>query len=548
MRIVECVPNISEGRRKDVYDAIAEAAAAVPGVRLLDVDPGQETNRTVITFVGDPEAVLEGAFQLVSASYELIDMRDHHGAHARMGATDVVPFVPVSGVSMEDCIELAHRLGRRIGGELRVPVYLYEHAATRPERSSLAAIRKGEYEALPKKLQDPEFAPDYGPAEFVPKFGATVIGARKFLVAYNVNLNATDKRWANRVAFDVREKGRTVVGADGRKVEQPGMLKAVRGVGWYIPEYGCAQVSLNLIDLDTTPLHAAFDACEDSARARGIRVTGSELVGLVPKRSMVDAGRHYLRRMERSPGAPISDLVQVAIRTLGLNDVAPFVAEEKIIEDILAPARPLASMTVQGFADETSRDSPAPGGGSVAALAGALAAALAAMVANLAHPKPAFAAVREELELLAVRGQELKQQLLDAIDEDTWAFQRLMEASASGDAEAGRSATLHAAEVPLAVAEACAEIAALCVRAIEIGMPASASDAGVGAAMARAAAVGAGMNVAINLQDMAGDAVAAELRRRAEEAVRRTAATADEAERRVWQRIGQGAGREVKDS
>jgi glutamate formiminotransferase/formiminotetrahydrofolate cyclodeaminase len=548
MRIVECVPNISEGRRKEVYDAIAEAAAAVAGVRLLDVDPGRETNRTVITFVGEPDAVLEGAFQLIRSSYELIDMREHHGAHARMGATDVVPFVPVSGVTMEDCVQLAHRLGRRVGDELRLPVYLYEHAATRPERRSLAAIRKGEYEALPRKLQDPDFAPDYGPADFVPKYGATVIGARKFLVAYNVNLNATDKRWANRVAFDVREKGRTVTDADGRTVEQPGVLKAVRGVGWYIPEYGCAQVSLNLVDLDTTPLHIAFDACDESARARGIRVTGSELVGLVPKQSIVDAGLHYLKRMERSPGVPVSDLVQVATRTLGLDDVAPFVPDQKIIEDILAPPRPLASLSVQGFADETSRDSAAPGGGSVAALAGALAAALAAMVANLAHPKPGFAAVRDELEALAVRAQELKQRLLDAIDEDTWAFQQLMAASAAGNEAARRGATLHAAAVPLTVAEACPEVAALCRRALEIGMPASASDAGVGAGMARAAAVGAAMNVGINLQAMAEDAEAAGLLDRAEDAVRRTTAVADEVEREVWQRLGRGGGREVKDS
>ena len=548
MRIVECVPNISEGRRKEVYDAIAQAAAAVPGVRLLDVDPGRETNRTVITFVGEPEAVLEGAYELIRTSYELIDMREHRGAHARMGATDVVPFVPVSGVGMDDCVELAHRLGRRVGDELGLPVYLYEFAATRPDRQSLAAIRKGEYEALPEKLQDPDFAPDYGPAEFVPKFGATVIGARKFLVAYNVNLNATDKRWANRVAFDVREKGRTVTDSNGRSVEQPGLLKAVRGVGWYIPEYGCAQVSLNLVDLDTTPLHCAFDACEESARARGIRVTGSELVGLVPKQSIVDAGRHYLRRMERSAGVPVADLVQVAARTLGLDDVAPFEPKVKIIEEILAPGRPLASLTVQGFADETSRDSAAPGGGSVAALAGALAAALAAMVANLAHPKPSYAEVRDELEGVAVRGQELKQQLLDAIDEDTWAFQKLMEASSSGDDETRRGATLHAAEVPLGVAEACPEIAALCRRALAIGMPASASDAGVGAGMARAAANGAAMNVVINLQGMAGDAVAADLRRRADDAMRETAAIADDVERQVWQRVGAGAGREVKDS
>jgi glutamate formiminotransferase/formiminotetrahydrofolate cyclodeaminase len=375
-----------------------------------------------------------------------------------------------------------------------------------------------------------------------------VIGARKFLVAYNVNLNATDKRWANRVAFDVREKGRTVTDAEGRSVEQPGMLKAVRGVGWYIPEYGCAQVSLNLVDLDTTPLHCAFDACEESARARGIRVTGSELVGLVPKQSILDAGRHYLRRMERSAGIPVTDLVHVAVRSLGLDDVAPFEPKEKIIEDILAPARPLATLPVQGFADETSRDSAAPGGGSVAALAGALAAALAAMVANLAHPKPAYAGARDELEAVAVRAQELKQRLLDAIDEDTWAFQKLMEASSSGDDAARRAATVHAAEVPLGVAEACPEIAALCRRALAIGMPASASDAGVGAGMARAAANGAAMNVAINLQGMTGAPVAADMRRRADDAVRETAAIADDVERQVWQRLGPDVGHEVKGS
>jgi glutamate formiminotransferase/formiminotetrahydrofolate cyclodeaminase len=549
MRIVECVPNISEGRRQEVYEAIAEAAASVPGVRLLDVDPGYETNRTVITFVGEPEAVLEGAFQLVRRSHELIDMREQHGAHARMGATDVCPFVPVSGVTMDDCVELAHRLARRVGEELKVPVYLYEHAATRPDRRSLAHIRKGEYEALAKKLENPDFAPDYGPAEFVPRFGAMVVGARKFLVAYNVNLNVADKRWANRVAFDVREKGRTVTDENGNSVDQPGMLKAVRGVGWYIPEYGCAQVSMNLVDLDVTPLHAAFDACDESARQRGLRVTGSELVGLVPAKSILDAGRHYLSRMERSPGVPLADVIHTAIRTLGLGEVAPFEPRDKIIEHILAPERPLASMTVQGFADETSRDSAAPGGGSVAALAGALGASLAAMVANLPHPKSAFTDVRQELERISVRAQELKQQLLDAIDEDTWAFQKLMEASSSGDAELQRRATLHAAEVPLGVAEACPEIAGLCARAREIGMPASASDAGVGAGMARAAAVGAAMNVAINLQDMAAeDAEAAEMLRRAQEAVQRTDEIARDVEREVWIKLGVAPDRDVNNS
>ncbi|HSL18872.1 MAG TPA: glutamate formimidoyltransferase [Methylomirabilota bacterium] len=543
MKIVECVPNISEGRNPEIYNAVAEAAASVSGVKLLDVDPGEETNRTVITFVGEPEAVLEGAYRLVKRSFELIDMRAHKGAHGRQGATDVCPFVPVSGVSMDDCVELARRLGKRVGEELGVPVYLYEYAATRPERRSLARIRKGEYEALPEKLKTEAFAPDFGPATFVPSFGAMVTGARKFLVAYNVDLNVTDKRWANRVAFDVRETGRSVAGPDGEEIQEPGMLKAVRGLGWYIPEYGCAQVSMNLVDLDVTPVHAAFDACEESARQRGMRVTGSELVGLVPKKAILDAGVHYLKRMERSPGVPESDIVHTAVRSLGLNEVAEFVPSEKIIEDILAPERPLARLSVQGFADETSRDSTAPGGGSVAALAGALAAALAAMVANLPHPKSAYGEVRDDLESIAVRAQALKQKLLDAIDDDTWAFQRLMEANRAAPGEraaAVREATLGAARVPLEVAEACPEIAGLCARARALGMPASASDAGVGAAMARAAALGAAMNVRINLQDMADDADAREMLGRADRALAETARAAAAVEREVWSLLGGG--------
>lgn len=541
MKIVECVPNISEGRRPEVYNAVADAAASVTGVRLLDVDPGMETNRTVITFVGEPEAVLEGAFQLVVAARGLIDMRTHQGAHGRMGAVDVCPFVPVAGVTMDDCVELANRLAKRIGDELELPVYLYEFAATREERRSLADIRQGEYEALSKKLEDPAFVPDYGPADFVPEFGAMVIGARKFLVAYNVNLNVTDKRWANRVAFDVREKGRMVAGPDGGKVQQPGTLKAVRGVGWYIPEYGCAQVSMNLIDLDVTPVHTAFDACEESARARGIRATGSELVGLIPKGAILDAGRHYLGRMGRSRGVPLADIVHTAAQTLGLSEVSSFEPGEKIIEDILAPERPLASMSLQEFADETSRDSAAPGGGSVAALAGALAASLAAMVANLPHPKSAFAGVRDDLEEIAMRAQELKQNLLDAIDADTWAFQVLMEASrvvGSKRENAVHEATLEAARVPLEVAEACPEIVDLCARARELGMKASASDAGVGAGMARAAALGAAMNVRINLQEIADDPDAAKMLARADEALRATRARAGELESEVWSGLG----------
>jgi glutamate formiminotransferase/formiminotetrahydrofolate cyclodeaminase len=458
-----------------------------------------------------------------------------------MGAVDVCPFVPVSGLTMEDCVELARRLGKRVGEELSLPVFLYEYAATRPERRSLAEIRKGEYEALPQKLEDPAFSPDFGPAEFNPSFGAMVIGARKFLVAYNVNLNVTDKRWANRVAFDVREKGRKVPGPDGKKVQQPGMLEAVRGVGWYIPEYGCAQVSMNLVDLDVTPVHEAFDACDESARSRGLRVTGSELVGLIPKKAILDAGKHYLRRMSRSPGVPEADIVHTAERTLGLGEVADFNPKEKIIEEILAPDRPLVSMTVQQFADETSRDSAAPGGGSVAAVSGALGAALAAMVANLPHPKQAFEEVRPELEEVASRAQELKQDLLDAVDADTWAFQALMEATKTagpGREAAVREATLGAARVPLSVAEACPEVAELCARAKKLGMKASASDAAVGAGMARAAAIGAAMNVRINLKDMADDAQALELLERADAAVRSARARASQVEAEVWSALG----------
>jgi glutamate formiminotransferase/formiminotetrahydrofolate cyclodeaminase len=541
MKIVECVPNISEGRRPEIYDEVAGAAAAVAGVELLDVDPGIETNRTVITFVGEPDAVIEGAFQLVVAARRLINMRDHLGAHGRMGAVDVCPFVPVAGVTMDDCVEFANRLGKRVGEELSLPVYLYEFAATRPERQSLADIRKGEYEALPTKLQDPEFAPDYGPADFVPEFGAMVIGARKFLVAYNVNLNVTDKRWANRIAFDVREKGRMVADPDGKKVEQPGALKAVRGVGWYIPEYGCAQVSMNLIDLDVTPVHTAFEACAESARERGLRATGSELVGLIPKRSILDAGRYYLARMNRSRGVPESDIVHAAAISLGLGEVSKFDPKEKVIEDILAPERPLASMTLQEFADETSRDSAAPGGGSVAALAGALGAALGAMVANLPHPKSAFAEVQNELEEVAITAQDLKQKMLDAIDTDTWSFQALMDANKVTGPEkenAVREATLGAARVPLEVAESCPEIVELCARAKELGMKASASDAGVGAGMARAAALGAAMNVRINLQEMSDDPDAKAMLERADEAVRKTRQQAAEVEAEVWGLLG----------
>ena len=511
MKLVECVPNISEGRRGDVIEAVA-AAAAVPGVTLLNVDPGADTNRTVITFVGDPDAVLEGAFQLVHKGVELIDMTSHRGAHPRIGAVDVVPFVPISGVSMDDCVVLARRLAERVGKELSIPVYLYEFAASAPHRRNLADIREGEYEGLAKKLKDKRWAPDFGPATFVPRSGATVIGARKFLVAYNVNLNTLDKRLANRVAFDIRERGRmkrdaegnVVLDSKGEPAWEPGLLKSVKAVGWVIPEYGCAQVSINLTDLDVTPLHVAFDTAEERARERGLRVTGSEIVGLVPLSVLLEAGRHYLRNMGRPTGVPESALVQTAIRTLGLSEVKPFDPKERVIEYRLGTSSPLASMSVRDFLDELSSDSPAPGGGSVSALAGAMGAALAAMVAAISHGKKGFEAKQNDLDKIARRAQELKDQFVAAIDADTKAFDRLLEAMRLPADNPARNAaiadaTIRATEVPLGVLEACPEVIELCRQVARIGFQASLSDAGVGSQMARAAAAGAYQNVCINL-------------------------------------------------
>jgi glutamate formiminotransferase / formiminotetrahydrofolate cyclodeaminase len=527
MRVVECVPNISEGRRKEVYEAVARAAASVPGVTLLNVDPGADTNRTVITFVGEPEAVLEGAFQLVRTGVELIDMTSHRGAHPRIGAVDVVPFVPVSGVTMDECVTLARRLAERIGSELSIPVYLYEFAASAPHRRNLADIREGEYEALSRRIKDKQWKPDFGPATFVGRSGATVVGARKFLVAYNVNLNTLDKRLANRVAFDIRERGRLKRDADGNPVLdkkgeavwEPGLLKSVKAVGWVIPEYGCAQVSINLTDLDVTPLHVAFDTCEERARERGLRVTGSEIVGLVPLSVLLDAGRHYLRRMGRPTGVPESVLVQTAIRTLGLSDVKPFDPKERVIEYRLAShSSRLASMTVRDFIDELSSDSPAPGGGSVSALAAAMSAALAAMVAAISHGKKGFEQKQADLDRIAMRAQELKNQFVAAIDADTAAFDRLLEAMRLPAADAKRDsaiadATVGATEVPLAVLEKCPEAIELCREVGRIGFQASLSDAGVGAQMARAAAAGAYQNVCINLAGLTDKRKAALLAR-----------------------------------
>ncbi len=535
MRIVECVPNISDGRRPEIYHAVANAAAAVPGVTLLNVDPGADTNRTVITFVGEPDAVLEGAFQLVRKGVELIDMTRHRGAHSRIGAVDVVPFIPIAGVTMEDCVELARRLGERVGRELSVPVYLYEHACSAPHRRNLADVRDGEYEGCARKLTDPRWKPDFGPSDFVPRSGATVIGARTFLVAFNVNLNTMDKRLANRMAFDVRERGRIKRDEDGNPILdkkgepawEPGILKSVKAVGWVIPEFGCAQVSINLTDLDVTPLHVAFDACDERAREHGLRVTGSEIVGLVPRSVLLDAGRHYLQQMGRPTGVSDSALMHTAIRSLGLNEVKPFHPQERVIEYRLASSAPLASMSLRAFADVLADESPAPGGGSVSALAAAMGAGLAAMVALISHTKKGFEDKQCDLDRIALRAQTMKDQLLAAVDADTAAFERLLDAmrlpkdtseqQSSRDA-AIAEATIGASEIPLGVLEACPEVIDLCREAGRIGLQASLSDAGVGVQVARAAAAGAYQNVCINLAGLSSDPRKSELLGRADRA------------------------------
>ncbi len=558
MRLVECVPNISEGKKPEVYEKVAQAVTKVAGVTLLNVDAGAETNRTVITFVGEPEAVLEAAYHLAATAFELIDMRQHRGAHPRIGAVDVVPFVPISGVTLEECVALAKALGKRLADDFQVPVFLYEYAASAPYRRNLSDIRTGEYEGLPEKLKDPAWQPDFGPAEFNPKLGACVVGARKFLVAYNVNLNTTDKRLANRVALDVREKGRmkrdehgeVIRNEKGEPMYEPGLLKSVKAVGWTIPEYGCAQVSMNLTDLDVTPLHVAFDTCEEKARERGLRVTGSELVGLVPKSALLEAGKHYLARMGKSRGVPEEEIIHVAVRTLGLSEVKPFNPAERIIEYRLAPPAPLAQMSVRSFVNELSTDSPAPGGGSVSALCGALAAALASMVANLSLGKKGFEDKKEPLERIAIRGQELKDKLLAAMDADTRAFDELLAAmrlpkgspeEQVSRAHAVRQATLKAIQVPLSVLEACPEILDLCLEVAAIGLQASLSDAGVGAQVARAAAAGAYQNVCINLPSLDDQAVAAQLLARAEEAWQKAQEKHGLAEARILHKLREQA-------
>lgn len=555
-QIVECVPNFSEGRDKTVIKQITDVIEACEGVKLLDVDPGEATNRTVVTFVGEPNYVVEAAFQAVKKAGEVIDMRRHHGAHPRMGATDVLPLVPVSGITLEECAALARKLAERIAAELAIPCYCYEAAAFTPERRNLAVCRKGEYEALPEKLADPAGKPDFGARPYdegVAKTGCTAVGARDFLIAVNFNLNTTSTRRANAIAFDVREKGRPerignpITGEikrdeNGKPVMRPGTLKGTKAIGWYIKEYGIAQVSMNITDINATPLYVAFDEVCRAAQARGLRVTGTEIVGLVPERAVIDAGKYFLRKQHRSTGIPAEDILNIAIKSMGLDDLRPFVPKEKVIEYMLdadkGTADKLTALTVKGFAYETLRESPAPGGGSVSAYMGALGAALGTMVANLSAHKPGWDDRWEEFSRWADKGVELEEELLHLVDEDTEAFNRIMAAfgmpkNTEEDkrlrSEAIQSATLFAAQVPLETMKASFKAFEICKAMAETGNPNSVSDAGVGALAARAAVLGAGLNVKINASSLKDKAQAEALVNEANSLM----AEADKAEREI---------------
>lgn len=547
-RIIECVPNYSEGRNKEIIDQIVAAVADTKvvtergeeSVKVLDVDPGEATNRTVVTFVGSPEAVLEAAFQGEKKAAELIDMRHHHGAHPRSGATDVLPLVPVAGITLEECGELARGLAKRIYNELGIPCYCYEAAAYKPERKNLAVCRAGEYEALPEKVIDPERKPDFGPeayTETVAKAGASNVGARDFLIAVNFNLNTTSTRRAMAVAFDVREKGRPareggsltgkiIKDEAGKTVWIPGTLKGCKAIGWFIEEYGIAQVSMNITDMNVTPLHVAFEEVCRAAAARGLRVTGTEIVGLVPKRVLVDAGKFYLEKQQRSLGVPEEELIKIAVKSLGLNDLKPFNPKEKVIEylmtdeEVQARKERLVRMSVMGFARETASESAAPGGGSVSAYMGALAAALGTMVANLSAHKRGWDDRWKEFSDWAERGQDVMERLLRLVDEDTEAFAKIMdvfsmpkgtEEEKAARAEAMEKATLYASRVPLKTMQTAMEAMPVALAMASIGNPASASDAGVGAIAALAAVRGAHLNVRINAAGLKDRALASEL-------------------------------------
>ncbi len=536
-QIIECVPNFSEGRDKAVIDAITAEIEKGGEVKLLDVDPGEATNRTVVTFVGEPRQVMDAAVRAIKKAAELIDMRQHHGAHPRMGATDVCPLIHVSGIALEECAQLARQLAERVSAELGIPTYCYEAAAFTPERRNLAVCREGEYEALPEKMNHEGKAPDFGDRpydEAAARTGATAIGARDFLIAVNFNLNTTSTRRANAIAFDVREKGRPMreggkvngkpmKDENGNVIMIPGTLKGTKAIGWFIDEYGIAQVSMNITNMTDTPLHVAFDEVNRAAAARGIRVTGTEIVGLIPKRALIEAGKHYLRLQQRSLGIPESEIIKIAVKSMGLDELKEFNPSEKIIEYMLEEGkggRKLVDMTCRGFADETASESPAPGGGSIAAYMGALAAALGSMVANLSAHKAGWDERWEEFSDIAERGRDIQDRLIHLVDEDTEAFNRIMDVFAmpkktdeekAARATALEAATLYATQVPLRTMRAAYETFDVLEAMAQKGNPASVSDAGVGALAARAAVLGAQLNVRINAAGLKDRAKADEL-------------------------------------
>ncbi len=522
-RLLECVPNFSEGRDLSVIDQIVARVKEVDGVKVLDVDPGYDTNRTVVTFVGEPEQVVEAAFQAVKAAQSLIDMSKHQGAHPRFGATDVCPLIPVSGVTMEEAAAYARELAKRIGEELHIPIYCYEYAAFQPVRKNLANCRSGEYEGLPKRIVSQEWKPDFGPCEWnesTARSGATAVSARNFLIAYNVNLNTTSTRRANAIAFDVRERGRTkregnpitgkiVKDEQGNPVMIPGSLKSVKAIGWFIPEYGVAQISMNLTDITVTSIHQAYDEVFKKALERGVRVTGSELVGLIPLQALLDAGKYFLRKQQRSTGVSDAELIKIAVKSMGLDELAPFDPNKKIIEYLLEDKndRPLINMNLKAFSEETASESPAPGGGSISAYMGSMGAALGTMVANLSAHKRGWDERWEEFSDWAEKGKYYVDTLTNMVDEDTHAFNKIMDAfglpKGTDEEKAARKASIQAAtkyaiEVPLKVMKLCYEAMAICKGMAEIGNPNSVSDAGVGALAACAGVQGAYLNVKIN--------------------------------------------------
>ncbi len=526
-QLIECVPNFSEGSDMSIIKQITNEIESVEGVRLLDVDPGKATNRTVVTFVGEPISVIEAAFRAIKKAAELIDMRKHTGEHPRMGATDVCPLIPVANISMEETAEWSKKLGERVGNELEIPVYLYEDAQKNPDRKNLSIIRAGEYEGFSKKILLSEWAPDFGKAIFNAKSGATVIGARDFLVAYNINLNTTSTRRANAIAFDVRESGRKIQNEKGEEIVQPGTLKSVKAIGWFIEEYGVAQISMNLTNVNITPIHIAFDEVCKKANERGVRVTGSELVGLIPLKSLLDAGRYFLEKQQRSVGVSEKEIIHIAVKSLGLDELSEFIPEKKIIEYLLNEEKQdkLVNLSLQEFANETASESPAPGGGSIAAYMGSLGISLATMVANLSSHKKGWDQRWKEFSAWAEKGQKIKDELLYLVDEDTNAFNKIMEAfslpksseqEVKTRSEAIQNATKYATEVPLKTMILAYSSFPIIKAMAEIGNPNSISDAGVGALCARSAVIGAYMNVRINAAELKDEVFKKEILAKAE--------------------------------